>query len=147
MDTCNRKILLLSGALLFLIGLLGGVAVQSFVNPRMGLSAHLAGVQNGIYLLVLGGIWHHIRLSQLLLSLTSWFNVLGMYLFWLSLTLAAAWGTSKATPIAGAGFDGMMWKENLVQVLLYLASATSIIGAAFLVVGFWQAFRSPKIID
>jgi hydroxylaminobenzene mutase len=147
MDQCHRKILLLSGAMLFLIGLLGGVAVQSFENPRMGLSAHLAGVQNGIFLLLLGGVWHHIRLSQPLLGLVCWFNILGMYLFWLSLTLSAVWGTSRATPIAGAGFNGMMWKENVVQVLLYSASASSIISAALLVVGFWQAFRSREVID
>ncbi len=43
--------LLIGGMILFILGLLTGVAVPGFTNPRMGLAAHLAGVQNPLVLL------------------------------------------------------------------------------------------------
>ena len=51
----------------------------------------------------------------------------------LALLLAAAFGTSAATPIAGAGFSGSAWQEALVTGLLYSGSA-AIIAAALLVI-------------
>lgn len=44
--------LLWHGLFLFLLGLLTGLVVPMFQNPRMGLSAHLEGVMNGIFLAV-----------------------------------------------------------------------------------------------
>lgn len=145
MDQSHKNVLLLLGALLFLIGLLTGVLVQSFMNPRMGLSSHLAGVQNALFLLVVGAVWKHVHLSAPLRSLTCWATVYGMYAFWLALLLAAIWGTSRATPIAGEGFGGLPWKETAVQLLLYSASLSSILGAALLLLGFWRLLRAPKV--
>jgi (hydroxyamino)benzene mutase len=39
------------GMLLFLLGSITGLLEQRFTNVRMGLSAHLEGVMNGILLL------------------------------------------------------------------------------------------------
>jgi len=61
-DTKRR--LLWHGMFLFLLGLLTGFAEQSFSNPRMGLAAHLEGVMNGTFLVVLGAIWAEVRLSS-----------------------------------------------------------------------------------
>lgn len=144
-DQSHKKWLLLLGALLFLIGLLTGVLVQSFPNPRMGLSAHLAGVQNALFLLVIGAVWQHVRLSGSLRSATCWTTAYGMYAFWLSLLLAAIWGTSRATPLAGEGFASLPWKETTVQLLLYSASLSSIVAAALLVLGFARSLRDPAL--
>ena len=64
MKTTNRQLMWL-GMLLFLLGLLTGLAEQHFTNVRMGLAAHLEGVMNGIFLVALGAIcrlrqrrWH-----------------------------------------------------------------------------------------
>lgn len=46
--------LLVNGMLLFILGLLNGLVIPFFKNKRMGLSAHLAGVQNGMVLLLFG---------------------------------------------------------------------------------------------
>ena len=51
------------GALLFLLGLLVGGLVGTFANPRMGLSAHLAAVQNGMFLLIAGLLWPRLQLQ------------------------------------------------------------------------------------
>ena len=44
--------LLINGMLLFILGLLNGLVIPFFKNKRMGLAAHLAGVQSGMVLLL-----------------------------------------------------------------------------------------------
>jgi hydroxylaminobenzene mutase len=51
------------GMFLFLLGLVTGMLEQRFTNMRMGVSAHLEGVMNGTFLVVLGAIWTEVRLS------------------------------------------------------------------------------------
>lgn len=110
------------GVLLFFLGLLNGALVGAFTNPRMGLSAHLAGVQNGLSLLAFGLLWPHLSLSPRLERFAAWAGIASMWAIWIALALAAAFGTSRATPIAGAGFQGTAWQEWLVTTLLYSGS-------------------------
>ena len=63
MDRTNRR-LMFHGMCLFVLGLLTGFAELHFTNVRMGLAAHLEGVMNGTFLIALGAIWPHVRLSR-----------------------------------------------------------------------------------
>src|SRR5262245_9526620 len=45
------------GVLLLALGLLSGFSVPFVATPRIGLSAHLAGVQSGMLLVILGLLW------------------------------------------------------------------------------------------
>ena len=53
----------------------------------------------------------------------------------LALFLAAAFGTSRATPIAGAGFQGAAWQEWSVAALLYPGSVAIMVAAALVLYG------------
>ncbi len=53
MEDKNRS-LMWHGMFLFLLGLISGFVEQKFVNPRMGLAAHLEGVMLGTFLIALG---------------------------------------------------------------------------------------------
>ena len=57
-----------------------------------------------------------------------------MFAIWGALLLGALFGTSRATPIAGAGFEGTAWQEGLVAALLYAGSVGIIVGAGLV---FW----------
>ena len=138
-----RQSLLISGALLFLIGLLSGVFISHMRNPRMGLSAHLAGVQNALFLLVAGALWERVTLGRRLKTVLAWSGILGMYGFWVALQLAAVWGTSRGTPIAGAGFEAVEWQESFVANLLRVSSGLSILATALLLGGFVRGRRVP----
>ena len=46
-----------SGVLLLLLGLLTGLFVPKFANPKMGLSSHVEGVMGGMMLIILGFVW------------------------------------------------------------------------------------------
>lgn len=56
--------LILLGLILFLIGLVIGLSVPFLQNPRMGLSAHLEAITNGMLLMILGLIWQRIVLPS-----------------------------------------------------------------------------------
>jgi len=58
--------LLQLGIVLFLCALIVGIAVPYFAVPRLGLSTHLLGVMQGIFLLVTGSLWAKLKLSRTL---------------------------------------------------------------------------------
>lgn len=123
--------LLWHGLVLFLLGLLTGFAVPAFRNPRMGLSAHLEGVLNGIFLVVLGLAWHRFSLAGRGRVALFWLALYGTYVNWGSTLLAAVFGTSRRTPIGGAGFSGQPWQENLVDFGL-ISLSVAIVAACLL---------------
>ena len=129
MESSNRR-LMWHGMLLFLIGLLTGFAEQHFVNTRMALAAHLEGVMNGIFLLVLGAVWNEVRLSSRAKAIAYWVALYGTYGNWLVTTLAAAFGTAALSPITGAGHSGLLWQETLVR-FGFLSVGITIIATAF----------------
>jgi hypothetical protein len=60
------------GLILFLLGLITGVAIPAVENPRMGLASHLQGMTNGPFLIVLGLLWPHSTLSFRLRFAAPW---------------------------------------------------------------------------
>lgn len=127
--------LLVSGLFLFLLGLINGAFIQRFKNARMALSAHLTGVQNGMVLLIFGFLWPHITLEPLVLSVSFWFSIFSMYSIWLALFLAAVWGTSRSTPIAGAGYTATKTQEQTASFLLVAGSIAIILVTLALLYG------------
>src|SRR5215467_1573139 len=108
MKTHNRR-LMWHGMLLFLLGLITGLLEQRFTNVRMGLSAHLEGVVNGILLLALGAAWNEVRLSHPVKV-----TVYCTALYWLATSIAAAFGTAANSPITSAGHSDQPWEESVV---------------------------------
>ncbi len=107
--------LLWHGVMLFLLGLIVGFAVPALHNPRMGLASHLEGVMNGTFLLALGLAWRHLILGARSQSALFWLALYGTYVNWGTTLLAATFGTSRNTPLAGAGYSGTAWQEALVD--------------------------------
>jgi (hydroxyamino)benzene mutase len=131
MKTQQRR-LMWHGMSLFLLGLITGLLEQRFTNVRMGLSAHLEGVMNGILLLALGAAWSEVRLPRLL-KVTAYCTALyGTYANWLVTSIAAAFGTAASSPITSAGHRGQPWQESFVA-MGFLTVAIGIITTAILV--------------
>ena len=130
-----QKSLIVAGAVLFLLGLLQGAAVQTFANPRMALSAHLTAVQSGMALMIVGAIWSAVSLSAGLLAVAKWTTITGMYGLWLGLTLSAATGASDALPIAGAGHGAEPLAETAVSAIVVGSGVLMTIGWSVFVVG------------
>ncbi len=131
MEDLNRR-LMRNGMFLFLLGLVTGLVQTEFANPRMGLSAHLEGVMNGMFLVALGAVWPEVKMSRGLRRGAYWSALLGTYGNWTVTTLAAIFGTGAFSPLAAPGRTGLDWQEHLVTVG-FIGVAISIITASVLV--------------
>ena len=130
-----KRRLIWHGVLLFVLGLLTGAIVSLVTTPRLGLSAHLGGVMDGMFLILLGLIWTDLKLSAPLATATFWLQLYAAYAGWVPLVLAAVFGTSRSTPIAGAGHVGLEWQENLVLAGLVTFGAAILAGCGLLLYG------------
>lgn len=131
----TRQRLFFWGMVLFLLGLLTGLIGPAFKNPRMGLSAHLEGLMNGIFLVLAGLIWERLNLSPKKQALTFGLLVWGGYANWLACLLAAVTGASRMTPIAGSGFSAGPSAETLVSVLFISVGLTMTAAVGLMVWG------------
>jgi hydroxylaminobenzene mutase len=138
----NRS-LLFHGAILLVLSLAAGflVATPGMTNPRMAVAAHVAGLLSGPILLSLGMAWPQLRLSPRVAVQTGRLLVVSLYANFGFVLLAALFGTSRATPIAGAGYQGAAWQEVFVTAGFGLAVLG--ISVAFVLVAVGFAGRAP----
>ncbi|MBD3649104.1 MAG: hydrogenase [Pseudomonadales bacterium] len=122
------------GIVLFLLGLVTGFTLPLMENPRMGLSSHLEGVINGIFLVSLGLLWPHLRLGRIAKHITLGFAVYGSFANWLSTLLAGFWGAGEPMmPLAASGYTGTSMQEGLIVFgLISLSIAVLIVSVIVL---------------
>ena len=140
--TIDGQRLIFWGAVLFLVGLLQGVLIPGFENPRMALSAHLAAVQGGMVLMIFGVIWSLVLLGPRWLKAAHISAVASMYLIWSAITLAALLGASKALPIAGKGYAASPMQELVVQAIVLGGGMLGIVSSILLVTGLARSLRT-----
>ena len=131
-----QKAFLTLGASLFLLGLITGLLTGMMANPRMGLSAHMQGLTNGMFLIAVGAAWRFVGLRGAAAHITFWFLAYGAVANWLSTTLAAAWNTGQLTPIHGPEPSASPWQESIVSFGLLSLTVAMISGALLLTIGF-----------
>ena len=127
--------LLIHGTVLFLLGLLNGFLVPYLPIPRMGLSAHLAGVQDALVLWAFGLMWVHVGLDGWTEVLARWMALYGMYGLWAGLLLSAILGTSESAPIAGAGFLGTPLEELATTTVIVTSALASVVATVLVLYG------------
>lgn len=135
----NRLIFL--GLILFLLGLTVGLFVQNMKNPRMALSAHLEGVMNGMFLMVLGLVWKRLVLSKLLLIVTFRLAVYGTFANLIAVITAAITGIGKMMPIAG-GQEGAEITDGLISFLLISLALSMLAVCIITLIGFYRHMKS-----
>jgi (hydroxyamino)benzene mutase len=124
------------GLILFVIGLLTGFAIPVLKNPRMGLTSHLEGVLNGMFLALLGLLWPHVHLSHAWGVTAIGLIVYSAYANWLGTLLAAAWGAGrKLAPIAAGEHEASTAKEAVFGFLVVSLSVTIVIGVVIVLFG------------
>ena len=131
-----EDVLIALGLVLFLLGLLTGLAVPAMKNPRMGLASHLQGMTNGPFLIVLGLLWPRLRLAHGWEVVAVALLVYGTYANWLATQLGALWGAGrKFAPGATGEHRATPAREAVVNVLLLTLAPAMIAGTAILIVG------------
>ena len=132
--------LLFFGVLLFLFGLLIGLFIPMMTNPRMGLSAHLEGVMNGMFLVILGLIWNKLAVNNKWLTFTFWLTVYGSFANFTAVSIAAITGAGKMMPIAG-GKEGTSVVEGLISFLLISLALAMIFVCVIVLTGFLRYMK------
>jgi hydroxylaminobenzene mutase len=131
-----RRRLISHGVFLFFLGLLSGVAIPAVTNPRMGLSAHMEALLNGMFLILLGGVvWKELSLSDRVATASYWLFLYAAYGSWFFCQLAAVFGASQVLPIASAGFSVAPWQDALVRAGLTLVACSVTLACCFLLYG------------
>lgn len=124
------------GLILFLIGLLTGFALPKLKNARMGLSSHLEGVLNGMFLALLGLLWPHVHLPHAWGVTAVVLIVYAAYANWLATLLAAAWGAGRQfAPIAAGDHEASNAKESVFNFLLISLAVAIVIGVVIVIAG------------
>ncbi|WNG86382.1 hydrogenase [Mycobacterium sp. ITM-2016-00317] len=131
-----KTLLFALGLILFLLGLITGVAVPALKNPRMGLASHLQGMTNGPLLVVVGLLWPYVNLSHGWQVVAVALLVYGAYANWLATQLAAIWGAGrKFAPGAAGEHVASAVKEGLVNALLVSLVPAMVAATLILIVG------------
>ncbi|GAA1888778.1 MAG: hydrogenase [Williamsia herbipolensis] len=129
-------VLIASGLILLLLGLLTGLAVPALTNPRMGLASHLQGMTNGPLLVIVGLLWPHVDLPHVLDAVTVVLLIYGTYANWLATQLGAIWGAGRRfAPAASGDHFASGGKETVVDGLLLTLAPAMIVAVVLLIVG------------
>ncbi|KPJ91243.1 MAG: hypothetical protein AMS18_09075 [Gemmatimonas sp. SG8_17] len=142
MNAAPNRRLLVGGMVLLFLSLVLGFFLPLFTNPRIGLSAHQVGITGGILIVVIGMAWEHADLRTKAARVAEALVLVGPFGIALSCVGAAVFGTSRATPIAGAGFAGARWQEISVSIGLMLGSIAMLIAVFLLLLGFLRRRRA-----
>jgi hydroxylaminobenzene mutase len=127
--------LIFYGVILFLIGLIIGLLVPIFANPRMGVSSHIEGVLNGIFLIVLGLIWNKVDLSNKWLKITFWLAVYGTFANCFGILIAAIFNAGKMLGIVANGQEGTPVVEGIVTFSLLSLSFAMLVVCVTILIG------------
>ena len=141
-NQANKLIFL--GILLFLLGLIIGLFVHNTANPRMALSAHLEGVMNGMFLMILGLIWNRLILSKTILNITYRLVVYGTFANLTAVIIAAITGYGKMMPIAG-GQEGTAVVEGIISFLLISLALCMIAVCIIVLIGFYKYMKKSNL--
>lgn len=134
-ETAQRR-LIWHGIFLFLLGLLSGFAIPALTNPRMGLSAHMEALLNGMFLILVGGIvWKNLKLSGWMSGAVFYLSLVAAYGSWLFCLLAAIFGASKMLPIASAGYTVAPWQDMVVRGGLSIVAPSITVACCFILYG------------
>ncbi len=132
------------GLILFLIGLIIGLIVPVFANPRMGVSSHIEGVLNGMFLIILGLIWNKVDLSNQWLKITFWSAVYGTFANCFGILIAAIFNAGKMLGIAANGQEGPPVIEGIVAFSLISLSIAMLLVSVAVLVGLRRNMQTNK---
>lgn len=140
MGEATKRRLLFHGTLLFLLGLLTGLALATaaprITNPRAMLAGHLEGVMNGTFLLAIAFVSQEVRFaSARIAGAVLPLLLYGTYGNWAATTLSGLLGTSEATPISGAGHHAGPIAEKLILIVLASTALAMIAAVSILLAG------------
>lgn len=133
--------LIFYGVVLFFIGLIIGLIVPVFANPRMGVSSHIEGVLNGMFLIVLGLIWSKVDLSTRWLKITFWLAIYGTFINCLGILIAAIFNGGKMLGVMANGQEGSAIVERVIGFCLISLSFAMVLVCITVLIGLKRSMK------
>jgi hydroxylaminobenzene mutase len=141
----QARLLLRFGLALFLAALLVGVAVPRFAVPRLGLSVHLLGILQGLFLLAVGLLWPKLSLGPATSRVAFWCATGGCLSAWSANLLAAVLGAGNSMlPLAAGQAHGGPMQEQIIALLLRLGAVALVTAVVLLLWGLRGSAGTPK---
>jgi (hydroxyamino)benzene mutase len=132
--------LLQVGMSLFLLGLMVGIAVPFFAVPRLGLSTHLLGIMQGLYLMAAGLLWPRLRLPPAAAGTAFYLVIYGCLAAWSMNLLGAIAGAGQTMlPIAAGGARGSNLQEVAIMIGLRSGGVALIASAVLIWIGLFRS--------
>jgi (hydroxyamino)benzene mutase len=128
--------LLQVGSILFLLALITGLFVQKFAVPRLGLSAHLLGLMQGLFLMVAGLFWPKLALPRSLSTVAFGLVIYGCFGAWSATVFAGVAGAGNSLlPIAAGAARGNPLQETIIATALRSAAVALIVSVVLIIWG------------
>ena len=142
----QSDLLIYLGVLLFFLGLITGLLIPALANPRMALSSHIEGVMNGMFLIILGLIWHKVDLSSRWLKITFWLAIYGTFANWLGILIAAVFDAGGMMTVAAEGKQGTPVAEGIVTFSLISLTIAMLVICITVLIGLVRNMNNSKNI-
>ena len=110
----------------------------------MGLSSHIEGVLNGMFLIVLGLIWNKVDLSNKWLKTTFWLAIYGTFANCFGILIAAIFNAGKMLGIAANGQEGTPVVEGIVNFSLLSLSVAMLAVSVAILIGLRRNMKLTK---
>lgn len=124
------------GMILFLVSLLVGLVVRQLAVPRLGLSAHLLGIMQGLFLMVIGQLWPRLTVTRGQSRVGYWLAVYGCLAPWTANILGALWGAGNTLlRIAAGQAQGSALQEGIIAIALRTGGASLIVASILILWG------------
>jgi hydroxylaminobenzene mutase len=122
--------------MLFLFALLTGLFVQKFTIPRLGLSVHLLGLMQSLFLMIAGLLWTKLTLAPVAARIAFCLVIYGCLAALAANLLAAILGAGNSLlPIAAGSARGSSAQEMIISVGLRTAAAALIVSVILIIWG------------
>ena len=136
--------LIFTGMFLFFLALVVGLGAPLLANPRLGISCHVEGVLNGIFLIILGLIWNRLALSGRWLKITFWLSIYGTFSNWLAYLVAAIFNAGRHLTIATKGREGVPLADDIVDFLLVTLTIAMLTICITIIIGVYRNMKNKK---
>lgn len=137
--------LIFFGMFLFLLALVVGLGAPLLANPRLGISCHVEGVLNGIFLIILGLIWNRLALSGRWLIITYRLSIYGTFSNWFAYLIASIFNAGRHLTIATKGKEGAPLADNIIDFLLVTLTIAMLTICITIIIGLYRNMKNKKL--
>lgn len=134
--------LIFFGMFLFFLALVVGLGAPLLANPRLGISCHVEGVLNGVFLIILGLIWNRLALSGRWLMITYLLSIYGTFSNWLAYLIAAIFDAGRHLTIATKGKEGAPLADDIIYFLLVSLAIAMLTICVSVIIGLYRNMKN-----